>query len=335
MFRINVFIDTQVFIAHDYGLGARHFDKLAELVQTGKIQIFTTPITNAEIKHHIQEDVSTGISRLRSDHKNFTGVRLIEKYNRDSFVCSIRRLDVQTLVTEISREFDKRFKALNPHELPIDNVSLSQLFTNYFDQIPPFSGGDKKYEFPDAVVLLAIEQWCNSNGQAMYVISADPDFGKACANSSSLRYFEKLDEFLDFVVEEYDSIMYGFANDTFIQFESKICDAIALEFKDLDFFIDRPAGHVSQVEVRSVQIVAKSVISVSSEWVIMNVTARVEYTASVSFADIVARDVILSMTEEVVDKKVNIEAEVEISLEEGGGAILESVLLNETEIVFD
>jgi len=132
---------------------------------------------------------------------------------------------------------------------------VPEVFERYFKQTPPFGGGGKKHEFPDAFVILAVEQWCKQNQESMYVVSGDQDFAEACAELNALHHFGKLDEFLDYFVQEYDSILYSYANQLVAQFESNIIEDLASEFVNLGFFTDLPEGEVDQVEVRNVSII--------------------------------------------------------------------------------
>ena len=58
--------------------------------------------------------------------------------------------------------------------LPTSEVSIEAVFDKYFGKRPPFGGGKKKTEFPDAFTIEAIEAWCKENDERIYVVSLNP-----------------------------------------------------------------------------------------------------------------------------------------------------------------
>jgi len=80
----------------------------------------------------------------------------------------------------------------------IDNsVKISELMQRYFKGLPPFSAaGKKKYEFPDAVALMAVEAWAIRNETKAIVCSKDNDWKSYCRQSPSLLHIEDLGDAL-------------------------------------------------------------------------------------------------------------------------------------------
>jgi len=59
--------------------------------------------------------------------------------------------------------------------------------------MPPFAEtGKKKNEFPDAIVLMAVEAWAKSNETTVLAIAKDNDWAKYCENSTYVDYKEDL-----------------------------------------------------------------------------------------------------------------------------------------------
>lgn len=85
-----------------------------------------------------------------------------------------------------------------------NSVKISELMQRYFKELPPFSaGGKKKYEFPDAVALLALEAWAISHETKAIVCSTDNDWKSFCKQSPSLLHVEDLGDALGlFQLEE-------------------------------------------------------------------------------------------------------------------------------------
>ena len=84
------------------------------------------------------------------------------------------------------------------------SVTISDLMQRYFKGLPPFSAaGKKKFEFPDAVALMAVEAWAIRNETKAIVCSRDNDWKSYCRESPSLLYVEDLGDALGlFQLEE-------------------------------------------------------------------------------------------------------------------------------------
>lgn len=74
-----------------------------------------------------------------------------------------------------------------------DHVSVSELLVNYFSNKPPFAEtGKKKNEFPDAIVLLAVEAWAKIHDFSVLAIAKDKDWEEYCERSIRIDYMVDL-----------------------------------------------------------------------------------------------------------------------------------------------
>lgn len=66
-----------------------------------------------------------------------------------------------------------------------DHAEMFDVLSLYFDRRSPFGKGDKKSEFPDAIALLGLENWCRAGNCGMIVVSRDADWIRFCQESDS------------------------------------------------------------------------------------------------------------------------------------------------------
>ncbi|MGH1399522.1 MAG: PIN domain-containing protein, partial [Alphaproteobacteria bacterium] len=98
--------------------------------------------------------------------------------------------------------------------IKVINVDLSAdidgVLNDYFDMKPPFSS-KKQSEFPDAIVLSSLENWCKS-WRKLYIVSGDPDFENFCSNSKNLIHINSLPDFITkaLVSKEFQEKLYKF-----------------------------------------------------------------------------------------------------------------------------
>jgi hypothetical protein len=74
-----------------------------------------------------------------------------------------------------------------------DYVTVDRLMHSYFSCEPPFAAsGSKKYEFPDAVTLFAIEAWAKRENGLVLAVSTDSDWESFCSKSDHLELLDDL-----------------------------------------------------------------------------------------------------------------------------------------------
>ena len=78
-------------------------------------------------------------------------------------------------------------------------VDTAVLFEGYFAGKPPFGTDKKKFEFPDALALNALERAAEVRGIGILVVSKDKDWRNFCDNSSHLYIVENIESALALV----------------------------------------------------------------------------------------------------------------------------------------
>jgi hypothetical protein len=77
-------------------------------------------------------------------------------------------------------------------------VDIADLMKRYFQPSLPFErSGDKKHEFPDAVALMALENWAEENSKAILLVSNDRGWQAFAEVSNRLSCVADLDEALE------------------------------------------------------------------------------------------------------------------------------------------
>ena len=125
----------------------------------------------------------------------------------------------------------------NAHKHRAADLSIGLVLDQYFGRKAPFDKEGSK-EFPDAIALLALENWCVRNQERIYIVSKDKAVQRAAAGSDWLISVDSLDRLLGLVAE---------AN------ESEIAKTISIAFnepplvKDLEDGLSYQIGEVGGV----------------------------------------------------------------------------------------
>ncbi len=74
-----------------------------------------------------------------------------------------------------------------------DYVGLNEVLSKFVETTPPFGNKEKKkHEFPDAIALLALEEWAVRNFTTVVAVSGDADWKRYCAESERIYFVDDL-----------------------------------------------------------------------------------------------------------------------------------------------
>lgn len=176
-----ILIDTEVFVREKFDWNSNSFTRLKELVKAGHLRVLTTSITKNEVIRKQREALDNAAKSVKK-HEVILG--------QLGASTAPEILNAPSAAAELELLFQKFLTDIKAREVPL-HANLDSLFEGYFAQTPPFSGG-KKSEFPDAIVLSSLRNWCSESGKKIYAVSGDPDFKIACGEGGHLLHAERL-----------------------------------------------------------------------------------------------------------------------------------------------
>lgn len=284
-----VFLDTEVFVANNFDFSNTIFKQIKSLVSDKKIILLTTPITENEILNNIQES----ISKSKTAFKKFKNEGKLLRFSYSTpFHLLWDKFDFNEICKEIIGQFNQYCKETKIKRISLEGISIEKVFSDYFNIQPPFNEGNKKYEFPDAFAIAALELWSIENKKLIYVISNDDDWKKACElKKGSFIFFKKTEELLEKIVFYYE-ISVEQSETIFLNHLDEIIDNITGSFEDLGFYIDPwnidipiDDEHVEKIEVQEVRLVEKFLISAGLENLLFKCTFKVDFSAEIFYID--------------------------------------------------
>jgi len=304
-----VALDTQVFDSYNFNYKSQVFQTLIKLVEEEKIKLLLTSITLREIRAHITEGaelVSKAIEQAVNDlrKKRFKpqgDVKRIKIAANSDSLCKFKKAvqDLAPNFEQINQELLDQLEAfllkIEYEMIEVDRVSVVEIFEKYFSGSPPFGVGKKKFEFPDAFVLLALQQEAENRNRIIYLVSGDSDWKDFSSLTEDLSLVEKLDELLEVIIRETDSDEVDVCYALFVGKETEIKEYIESKFSNLDFSIDLSGSSLIEfgseeveVKVNSVDIINSSLVNIDDSdadqpSVIFEVMAEIKYDANVSY----------------------------------------------------
>lgn len=282
-----IFIDTSAYENKNFQFNEHALGRLCDYLESRRLHLLITQVTIDEVKKHLHSKSDESAKAIKKIQREAMFLRNTPELPCHGIFDNIKTDDIYKIALEKFQSFLNRSKA---EIVSIDNVSASIIFEKYFKSEPPFGGANKKSEFPDAFVLEAVNAISKNRGHPLYVISADGDMEKYAEKSDNMIYLKKVDDLLDLVARKEDELkepvifsegIFERLKDTLIAraqdilTESEFYSDLASEFDD----------EIYQVEIETIGIKNKNIISVSDEHVEYEIYFDVALLAHYSIAD--------------------------------------------------
>ena len=283
-----IFLDTSIFIKENFLTGTK-INQFLSLSQKGYIEMITTPITIEEIKNVFQKWIKT-TEKLYKDFKKNVEVKSL--WNTTVGEQMLIFLKTNDLVAEFNGKLDKAFHDSGIESIGYNAIDLKDLFDKYFTNSYPFNTGDKKNEFPDAVVLKLLEKWCEDELKSCIVFSTDGDF--LGYKHSQLTIRSDYENYLSDKLKEIDKIRTDLLDEIYEEqrpvWRKAIEEWVIEQCEEWDAFSafvnDHEIHDVSNIEVKILED-EYNIIQLSND----NDEIKIDVTVKVSIkADVVADD---------------------------------------------
>lgn len=254
----NIFIDTETFVANNF-FQNKNLSRLAEFGKMDTVNLFLTEITIKEIQSNIREELQYAQDEINRFKKNIANkgriLKNVEEYNK---YISLPKLDINVDYDKINEELDKFIETGKITIIPFTTADLRDIIDRYFNREKPFGLGKKKYEFPDAIVLSAIEKWCTEYSCKIYVISQDKDLNDY--TSKNIIPIPNLRTILNKINTQFNNDRLEWINKIFINskeiIKEKIIENFSFKIKD-EIWYD---VSIDNVEVDEIKLFEHSIV---------------------------------------------------------------------------
>jgi hypothetical protein len=312
----HVFLDTTVFDQNSHNYTSTTFKKLAELVKENKIKIYLTTITTREVEAHIKEEIEGAQADINAIFKKR---RFLKNATHPSVSMVSEGMKVDEVIYGLGEQFRNWMSEVSVELIPIEGVSIEDVFDKYFDRQPPF-GEKKKTEFPDAFTIAALERWCKEKSARMYLISGDSDMASACEENLYLKATKSVSEFLDLLNK--GERLAELANSLFEKRINSIIYHLRKTIHMYFFWNHKPNEHFVQAYVESITFPERYLIEVEERRAIFDVLIRATWRADVVIENALSRVGTVGRPEVVIHDQF-LKAEVAFNFEGDDAAKIE------------
>ena len=181
----HVFLDTDVFRSCGHNLNAELMKVFGEYVADGILAFHTTDVTLREVSRQLvamQKRLSKDANRVARDLHEWNS-----RYRSDKHKLAVPdRFDWPKEPSAAYLDFEKTLRRNWLAEVhSVASLTIGPVLERYFNRQAPFDSQGSK-EFPDAIALFAVEDWCARMEQLMYVVSKDKAVLRAAKDSRYL-----------------------------------------------------------------------------------------------------------------------------------------------------
>lgn len=281
----NIFLDTETFVANGYS-ASNKLSKLAEYGKNGTVRIFISEITVEEVKSNIKEDLLIAIQQInrfkKEIHRRGRVLRQVEGFKE---YLDLPQLDTRIDFERLTKTFEDFIKLGKVTIIRCENIDIKPILSKYFKKEKPFGEGKKKYEFPDAIFLKQIEDWCEKNYQKVYLVSADPDILEY--NCDSIIPLKNIGKLLGIInrQEMMEEKKFEWLEQIFIKNQTKISKSIEKRFiekvKD-EYYSDFTIHNVS---VENIELFEFSIIDDKPGYSTLQMDVDISFNLEFSYMD--------------------------------------------------
>lgn len=189
-----VFLDTNIFEGKNFQFDSHSLQAFKKLVDDEEIRLLITDPTIQEVKHHLRIKSEEAVSEIKKVRRTAMLLRNIPDLPAHGI---FEELTADLVEDSLNSKFDDFLEGDYVEHVSIENVSASQVFDMYFNLKAPFATGEKRKEFPDAYVLLALSSLSRGRGWPIHVITKDKDMFRFSEEHSNLICSESIDELMD------------------------------------------------------------------------------------------------------------------------------------------
>lgn len=278
-----VFIDTCCFISKHFNFGIHSLERTETYIDEGKIQLLMPDITKSEIEKKIKEKSQEAHLALKKLFTKENSIKIMTVADGLAYSGVPQIPSPEDIYNKINDKFKDFLNYPNVEIVSTEFVNPKTIFNNYFNSMPPFDKENKKYEFPDAFVLEAINNISKSRNHEIYVISSDPDLISYTKLHDNLIHLKNINDLNSLIIHNDEELKAParFADGIFKFFEKEITSRALSHFENAEYMASHLSEYtfddiISLVTVNDVEISGKNILNVT------DIDAEFEVTFSVA-----------------------------------------------------
>lgn len=129
--QFKIFIDTNIYDASNYSFRNAIFQEVRNRAVKDELCVVINAVVEGEVRSHISDRVKKAVEKLNKalNESTFAGVKKLPQYE-----AMFSQKDPQEIVNAVLDEFDLFLSDCKVQRLSVDNISISKVLQDYFEQ---------------------------------------------------------------------------------------------------------------------------------------------------------------------------------------------------------
>jgi hypothetical protein len=280
-FPVHVFLDTQVYIRFNFQYESTTFKALKDLIAKDLVKLVITNIVVREVEANIDRSVRHAFN---SQKKFIKEARSLAGSGIAGVAQKIQAFDRDEVIKDLVKQFNDFLAEVDADIVETDDVSIDELMDDYFAGAPPFGGGQPKAEFPDAINVIALDEWAETEGVDIIAVSGDQAMRDACAGTDHVEALSEMKELLDKLATA-NEVLSEFIKDQVKAHEANIRKLVISAFEDKYFYLTDENGD-AEVTVQTAEPDDEvDILELEEEEAVVEMTYTLAYQADATYDD--------------------------------------------------
>lgn len=172
----NIVLDTSFIEKHNF-LEGKAMAELKKISRKGWANLYMTDINYREVFSRFRKRIIPEAEKTRNIQNQINkDLRVLKNSTTYGAFFKLPLVDIELVCDEFKISFDQFVKDAKIKIIPTGHLTIEKVMDDYFKSNPPFGGGEKKSEFPDAFSYLAVKEYFEKRKERCYLITGDKDF---------------------------------------------------------------------------------------------------------------------------------------------------------------
>lgn len=282
-----IFLDTNVFESARFKYDSERMQSFLEICEEKSIRLIITDVVKHEVIKRIKSNIEFAVMGIRNPEEKSKENHIYEIFlnSIDNEQTSKPKL-IEKLSSKLISDFEE-FLTDNDVEIIPSQFDNNELVNLYFETKLPFSQ-QKKHEFPDAIILLTIKHYKETQRKISLMVSNDKGI-KAFCDAHDIECYETIgivanllnSESADTTVSLAYNMHENDIKDKIIEDISKIDDFILYSYDSID------EVYVDDIKVENVSLKNTNILKMNSSnnSIELEVVSSLIFTCSASYPD--------------------------------------------------
>lgn len=279
----NIFIDTSIIISNSYGRNEK-FNQLAKFANKGLVKIWVSEIILNELRKNIERDLISSKNIINEYKKNLSSkARILKSIDEYKPYFALPKVNISIDIERFNINIESFIKESKAQIIPHDLASINDIVNSYFSGQFPFSKGEKKHEFPDAIVLSSVEHWCKKHNSSIYILSEDNDILEF--KSKYIIPTKDLSGILNILNRELESKeRLDRIDSLYLEFNSELINDIESSFR-AEYEMSLYNFEISDLDIISIKVGQYNITFINEREAELEVSVNLKFKAEIEYDD--------------------------------------------------